>query len=216
MASASVPPVYEGSGAVVVLGVFGGSTLRVPYPSGISTNDILIVQVTTYDINVNISGFTSAGFSAITNVTVGATYVNFYWKRATGSESGNLNLSISGSTTVGMGVIHRFSGVVTSGIPFINSYNTGTINNTVLTLSGRTITNDTSLGVVLYIQADNTSTTVTLNGWTQNYTYSTSEGPDAYHKMCSIAPGAGTPPTLTFTVSSTEIQTATFIELLAA
>ncbi len=209
-----VPPIYEGNGGSVV--VTATTSINIPYPSSISTNDILVVQLLIDNTNPIASSLTSAGFALITNNTGGLFRNSYYWKRATGSESGNLSVSFLAPANLSIAVMHRYSGAPTTGTPYQNLYDSGyNYSGTGSTLSGQTTSANNSLAVAFWGLEDNNTTTVTLNGWTQNFSYSTATSTDMYGKAFSkIQETPGTPPNLVLTWAGTDYFNWVYFELL--
>jgi hypothetical protein len=93
-----------------------GTSIDVPYPSDIAAGDMLLLLVLTKDSN-DIS--TPAGFTqGDARGQNSALRAEWFWKRATGFESGTLNVTKAAGTTLLYGRMYRYTGVVTSGTPF--------------------------------------------------------------------------------------------------
>ncbi len=109
--SPSTAPVFGSAGtAAAAL----ASTLNVPYPAGVGANDALILLVLTKD-TVDIStppGFTEGGAR-----NQGSLRAEWFWKRASGSESGTLTVTKASGANLFFGRMYRFTGVTTSGSP---------------------------------------------------------------------------------------------------
>lgn len=103
----------------------GVASLSIPYPSGITAGQILVCSV----VNKRPGGFEGASTPAGGWNTVsfggsafgsdgtndeGSVFTSVFWKIADGTESGNLSVSLSGSTNVCVGVISRYTS--TSGL----------------------------------------------------------------------------------------------------
>jgi hypothetical protein len=93
-----------------------GTSINVPYPSGTSADDVLLLLVLTKDnIDVNTpSGFTQ-GDARTQNSTLRA---EWFWKRATGTESGTLNVTKASGSTLLYARMYRYTGVAASGTPY--------------------------------------------------------------------------------------------------
>jgi len=107
-------PVYEGHGGI---GESQDSdTVNVPYPTTINENDILILQtLSTVDDDFD----TPSGWNFANSVNQGAnSTAAWYWKRAVGTESGNVACTRLETTGGFFGIISRWSNCKTSGTPF--------------------------------------------------------------------------------------------------
>lgn len=95
-----------------------GGAVNVPYPATVNADDILIMQVLCAytDVVATPSGWTLITYAAANTEAS----VAWFYKRAAGTESGNVAVSVTFSTpaTYMYGVISRFSGCVTSGVPY--------------------------------------------------------------------------------------------------
>ena len=110
--SPSTAPAFGSAGAAAAA---LASTINVPYPAGVAANDILVVLVLTKD-TVDIStpsGFTEGGARDQTSLRA-----EWFWKRATGSESGTLTVTKASGANLLFGRMYRFTGVTTSGNPY--------------------------------------------------------------------------------------------------
>ena len=107
------PPAFGSAGAAATA---LGTSIEVPYPSGIAENDVLVLLVLTRDANDvdPPAGFT-AGDARQQNYTLRA---EWFWKRATGSETGTLTVTKAAGTALLMGRMYRYVGVATSGTPY--------------------------------------------------------------------------------------------------
>ena len=107
------------------------TSINVPYPSGIAANDTLLLLVMTRD-NSDIA--TPTGFSQGDARTQNSTLrAEWFWKRATGSESGTLTVSKASGSALLFGRMYRYTGVVSSGTPFEAAAQTGAGSNTTMT-----------------------------------------------------------------------------------
>jgi hypothetical protein len=99
-----------------------GTTINVPYPSGTAANDILVVFALTKDtVEIN----TPAGFTEGGARNQGGLRAEWFWKRATGSESGTLAVTKASGTNLFYGRMYRFTGATTSGTPYEAAAMTG-------------------------------------------------------------------------------------------
>jgi hypothetical protein len=109
-------PIFGSAGAIAAAEAI---SVNVPYPSGIAANDILILLGLTKN-NIDILVPTDFTADAGNQQTSGASLLGeWFWKRATGSESGTLTMSRASGTGAPLaGVMARFTGCVTSGTPY--------------------------------------------------------------------------------------------------
>ena len=114
------------------------ATVNVPYPSGVAANDILVLFVLTKD-TVDIStpsGFTEGGVRDQSSLRA-----EWFWKRATGSESGALTVTKASGANLFFGRMYRFTGVTTSGNPYeaaaVTGGTTSTLTPADVTTAGR-------------------------------------------------------------------------------
>lgn len=107
------PSVYEDDGGWVEN---TGRTLNVPYPTTVNENDILIIasSYNSGDIDTTLSGW-----NLIYNNGDNSCDFAYWWKRANGTETGNVTITdISTSIQSFNGIMFRFSGCTTSGTPY--------------------------------------------------------------------------------------------------
>jgi len=96
------------------------ATANVPVPSGVASGSVILVAMFldgTVSVTAAPSGFTQAENSPIVHVAPGAHRFALYWKRATGSDTGTYDFTLSGSTYREVQA-HRYESVVSSGTPF--------------------------------------------------------------------------------------------------
>lgn len=103
-------------------------------PSGVVADEVILLHMFT---DITTSTITPpSGFTQVTdspqNVTGGLTMrIAVFWKRATGSESGLYTSSFSASTFA-EAVATRYTGCITSGVPFdVTNGNVDTVGNTL-------------------------------------------------------------------------------------
>ena len=151
-------------------------TTNVPYPTTVNANDMLLMLVSTKG---NEAITTPSGWNVIAsdNSPVLFSYI-FLWKRAVGTESGTVAVTTPTGTVPIQGVMHRYTGVVTTGTP-VEGIKTKAITN-----DGGTYFNldaslsDTRLAVVAYVQADNQATLIQTTGYTQRHFHANAWGGD--------------------------------------
>lgn len=101
----------------------GTTSLSVGWPASIAANDIAILFATS---NSDPSFSTPAGWSSIQFQAVSPLGIRSYWMRCTGSEAGNVALTVTGGAA-SKGVIITVRGALETGIPFEHAMNeTGT------------------------------------------------------------------------------------------
>lgn len=118
-AAVSYPPSF---GSVGTHSNTSSSTASIPVPAGVASGDIIVIPIFidggTVSITAMASGFTDAPSGP---VSTGSTSPNHtlavVWKRATGSDSGTYDFTLSGST-YRAGSAVRYTGCVPSGSPW--------------------------------------------------------------------------------------------------
>ncbi len=104
--------------------------LAVPYPSGVVPNDLVILLAMTRD-TVDIT--TPAGFTEGGGHSSGSLRAEWFWRRATGGETGDLTITKASGTNLFFARMYRFSGVRTTGAPYEGAATAGSASVTVLT-----------------------------------------------------------------------------------
>lgn len=119
--------------------------LFVPYPTGLTSSQIMILAVTTGDAGT-LTVTTPTGWALI-DQTPGpggtAEAVSLYWKRALGSESGNLDVSVAGGPATWLGWIIALNSARLTGNPFAHSIH-GSSPSTVTSVTTSSLTVDTT------------------------------------------------------------------------
>ena len=108
-------PVYENSGILITS---TSASLSLDYPSSISANDILIAVVAKDGTYGSGNATAPSGFTYVagTDGSGDNFQTRIYWKRAVGSELGSITFTWDNTpTTVTAGMIHRYSGCITTG-----------------------------------------------------------------------------------------------------
>ncbi len=117
--SPSTAPAFGSAGAAAAA---LAATVNVPYPTGTAANDLLVLLVLTKDtVDIN----TPSGFSDGGARNQGSLRAEWFWKRATGSESGTLTVTKASGANLLFGRMYRFTGVTTSGTPYEAAAATG-------------------------------------------------------------------------------------------
>ena len=178
-------PVFEGyTGWTVQSG--NPTSISLAYPTGTSENDILIIVIMTY-LYDTLSSLPS-GWTELSKKG-SSWYEQIIWKRADGTESGNLILDLindSSYPTAGAYML-RISGCTLTGSPF----DTNTVGNTVSSRSSQSLTHtgtegNNRLGIAIYSLWDDVSSPTFNNGtWTRNYFLASTAGNDTTHIVYS-------------------------------
>jgi hypothetical protein len=183
-ASTGGPPAWSGAPGYISHGTYtqvaGDQSHDVPYPSGIMVEDILILEVVWYEVSsVTPIINTPAGWTQIDqgqSFTL-QTHALFY-KRATGTESGTVNVSgtsASSSNDTKAGMISIYRGCVSTGTPYEGvaatlGANSAPIGSAVTTTGpNRTVANFTGKQGAL-------TNTIPASGWTEEYEQSATVG----------------------------------------
>lgn len=161
-------PAYRASGTFTA----GTGSITPPYPASMVANDVCLLAVSSE--NQAISLTTANGFvevptwspqSAGTAATSPASRLAVFWKRTAGGDSAPV-VGDSGDNTEG--VIHCFSGVITSGNPWDTGAggNDSAANDTTGTIPGSTTTVDNTLVVLIISTSVNGTGTANFSNWT--------------------------------------------------
>jgi hypothetical protein len=116
-----------------------GTSIEVPYPSGIAADDLVLLLVLTRDAN---DILTPAGFNeGDARGQNSALRAEWFWMRATGTETGTVTVAKTAGTALLMGRMYRFAGASPSGAPYeavaqIGFGNMATITPVDITTSG--------------------------------------------------------------------------------
>tara|TARA_R110000851_G_scaffold323556_1_gene490332 strand:+ start:115 stop:795 length:681 start_codon:yes stop_codon:yes gene_type:complete len=172
--SGGYSPIFEGDSNS--LNGSSSTTLSVAYPSGIQADNIILLWLNT---NRASTWTVPSGFTLIKTTSIsGFSYALFY-KRATGTESGNLSVTASGYSTGGhFGIMSRYSGCIKTGIPYEELTFTP-INNDVgsITHSNSNSLGDNRLACVFLTQGQTGNfPTITFNNYTVSYSYQNGAG----------------------------------------
>ena len=139
--SAGTPPVYEGNGGMLST-TDGNGGINCDYPETVNEGDILIIQIVATN---NDSEFSASGFTLI-GQNLGSDYsAGWLWRRATGSESGQIYVNATGSHVDLYVVMSRFSGCMETGTPYevASVLDSGPMGTSWYYVSGTTITKGT-------------------------------------------------------------------------
>lgn len=191
-------PVFEQSGTSATSLV---ATLAIPFPTTVNADDILVVQILRR--NAGLTYLVPTGWTEIyqsTSTTAGSAF----WKRATGSESGSETFTYDDggtNTDLNFGVMHRFSGCVTTGTPYEDNQNQGSSSQVTHDILAMTSTATNRLAIGLVYVGDNRSIVTDVVDYTNRFSEKTSVGNDGWHLMYDY----GVP-----TISTTPLNTIDF------
>lgn len=149
-------PAYVDNGGIAAEGDF---EVNVSYPATVNLNDILIAQLLDAD---NDAFATPAGWTLIYQEGANANASHaYFWKRATGDESGTQLFTTALSAGSGVyGVISRYSGCITSGTPYEDATGAAVTQTSTPTIPAMTATAGGRLAVGFVTIEDN----ITLTG----------------------------------------------------
>lgn len=118
-------PNYEAVGLIAQ----GTTSVAVPHPSGISANDILIMQINIQDAasGGGQTAYAPSGWTKADSVKSANNAAYIFWKRADGTETGNLTVTGSADVDDMKGIMSRWSGCITDGTPYESLANGGFI-----------------------------------------------------------------------------------------
>lgn len=154
-------PVYEDRGAFNAYG--GSSTNDVAYPTTVNSNDILVIIILAFG---NRTATTPTNWNALASTSDSRSVFTF-WKRATGSESGNETVTISSSVN-STSIMMRFSGCITTGTPYESLVNGGGVDDNTQDTGELTTTGIDRLASAIHvISTEYTPTTPT--GYTTEF-----------------------------------------------
>jgi hypothetical protein len=175
-------PTYVGNGGI---GASDNSqTVAVPFPS-LQANDILLLQLLSAenDTHSQPTGFTSIGtVDQSTNQTS-----SWWWKRAVGTESGNLTCSRADSTPgdAFFGIMSNWRGARLTGTPF-NSAGPTSGSGTAYSSSAITPTYDYSTVICLCNEENNVALGKLTDYTTEAFDVSDTTGDDVEFNACYI------------------------------
>jgi len=127
----------------------GGASFTVAWPSGIQSGDIAILAV--YG---NTDGWWTSNSTTFTQIgtqvsSAGVYGLYMFWRRCTGSESGNLTVNTNSSGVQYLGLLSVYRGCIASGTPYEN-FTQGTVSSSSsVTPPALTTSGTGELGVVI-------------------------------------------------------------------
>ena len=159
---------YGAAGAILEQ-TTASTTWNVPYPAGISAGEMLIVHISA---GSNISSTLPSGWTLIAkDTTTTSTRIALIYKIASGSESGNLAVTMASGT--GCAIMHRYSGV-DSGDPLDSvTPSTAASGSTVTSVTLPSITTNSANSWIVAACALNSTSQVinTTSGMTERYDF---------------------------------------------
>jgi hypothetical protein len=171
-------PVYEDTSTYAETA--GGTSVTLNYPTTVNVDDMLIAQVFKDE---NVTFTVPSGWNLISQSA--SNYSQFaIWKRALGNEDGT-TFSVVNSGSAGgyyWGVVHRFSGVNTSGTPFesLATQDAAFIQNPTHNIESMTSTGANRLAVGLVYCGDNRTILTDVVDYTVRYTQKRTLGLDSW------------------------------------
>jgi hypothetical protein len=167
-------PSYKGNGG---LAYSAAGSISVAYPT-LAENDILIIQVLSDDDDTHNA---VADFTKVTQLAEStACSASWYWKRATGSESGNITVTKTNADGLMVGVMSAWQDCVEEGTPYEQQQeNSGDGVNSVSSSSITPVTNDNRVVCLICVE-DNTYTGILAGGnYAADYELPSSDGTDS-------------------------------------
>lgn len=155
------PIAYDSSGAIV--GFTTTTPIDVPYPATVNSGDILILHASEFNSNADIT--TPSGWTELYKYDSGSFVWAYYIKRADGTETGNLAVTVEGSSLWAFGMISRWTGVTTSDPFFEDATGTAQQNDDSMESQTITSTGEGYTAVVLTSILDD----FTLGAWDGSY-----------------------------------------------
>lgn len=158
-----------GSAGAILEQTTASTTWNVPYPSGISAGDMLIVHISA---GSNISTTLPSGWTLIAkDTTTTSTRIALIYKIATGSETGNLAVTMASGT--GCAIMFRYTGVdATTPLDGVTP-STAASSSTVTSVTLPSITTNTAGAWIIAASALNSTSQVvnTTSGMTERYDF---------------------------------------------
>ena len=177
---------YESTGGI---GTGTDFSVDVPYPSVVNADDILIAAIMDTDDD---SFDVPTDWNKIDEQTDHSNLsVAYYWKRATGSESGTETFtSLANAGSLVAGIMYRYSGCVTSGTPVEGDLLKAVVSgsNTGLAENGGASSGSDRLALCFAIVEDNTITSFSggVVVYNEDSRLDTSIGSDAHFGAASV------------------------------
>ena len=172
-------PTYVAAGT----GVTGSTSLSVPYYAGLAADDIALIFVCS---NSSPTIGVPSNYTAISNQIADSNSSNYgrgFWKRLTGSESGNVTVSCTGGSQ-SEGVMIGIRGCITTGTPY-----EGHATTTTYTATPAITTTGPNRLLIDHFYWSTDSSSVSISGWTRDaYVETAGENATAvFHKERATA-----------------------------
>lgn len=211
-------PTFQSDGGMAEL--TSGTQIDVPYPVGVQANDIAFLHSHIADASHSQTINTPSGW----NVAANRNFENLrtaqavFWKRLSGSESGTVAVTSTGSLAAGNdtfeGVISVWRGAIASGTPYEDL---GDAEATSANLTGASCTTTGPNRRVVYFGAHSATATATAaGGWTEAYDYQATNGiPNgALHCLSIEQASAGTVPATAHALSASKYWNVVSLALI--
>ena len=148
-------PVFSAVGSDVTVNDYA-TVINVPYPSTVNENDIIIMVVSKVAWDYDIA---ATGWTKITHRSYPHTHV--FWKRAVGTESGTVPVTLESDLGTTTGYMVSYSGCIETGDPWVS----------VSATSGSLSTIQLSVGFLYRHKAVGIVGTTLNSSFSQQYTY---------------------------------------------
>ncbi len=190
-------PVYEDNGTFS--SASSSTTIDVSYNSTINADDILIIVLINFQ---NITFQTPSGWTLI-SADNGTRSSAAFWKRATGSESGNVTCTADSSSALITGQMYRFSGCIDTGTPYESNVPTAETGTNAPIIPELTTTAAARLAVGIFAITDDLRDPSGLTDYTEQYVKD-DEDSTTFVVNTQEIPTATTVPSDTASIAATE------------
>lgn len=199
--TAGASPQYLTDGGMATSIASGEVTLAVTCPSTVNTGDLLVCQMMTSQGSL----FTEPAGWTLLHEASGTHSIAIFYRIADGTEdAASYNFIANNANYLTIGVIHLFSGALTTGTPFANTSASTSATRQVTTVAGYTISNNYSLAVAFFYERDDLPVATSGTGWTEQYEAGTTDGTDGLMAVATQAfDSPTTTPDVVFTLAST-------------
>lgn len=134
------------------------ATNDVAFPATVNANDILVILILAFG---NRTATTPTNWNAIVSIQDTRSVIAF-WKRASGSESGNETVTLSSSVN-STSIMMRFSGAITTGTPYESLVDGGHVNVNTMDTGELTTTGIERLATAIHVIATNVTPSTPSN-----------------------------------------------------